>query len=64
MGDAINTLMHLVLNHLDDYDAYARLLFIDFSSAFNTIQPRFNEKNKPVRRECCNHTVVLFLFIR
>ncbi len=39
MGDAINTLMHLALNHLEDSDAYARLLFIDFSSAFNTIQP-------------------------
>lgn len=37
-GDAINSLMHLVLNHLEDFDANARGLFIDFSSAFNTIQ--------------------------
>ncbi len=39
MDDAINNLMHLVLNHLEDSDAYARLLCIDFSSDFNTIQP-------------------------
>ncbi len=31
--------MHLVLNHLEDSNAYAQVLFIDFSSAFNTIQP-------------------------
>lgn len=39
MGDAINSLMYLVLNHLEVSDAYAQLLFIDFSSAINTIQP-------------------------
>ncbi len=37
--DAINSFMHLILKDLEDPKAYARLLFIDFSSAFNTIQP-------------------------
>lgn len=38
--DAINSIMHLILKHLESPKAYARLLFIDFSSAFNTIQPQ------------------------
>ena len=38
-SDAISTLMHLVLKHLENPAAYAWLLFIDFSSSFNTIQP-------------------------
>lgn len=38
-NDAISTLMHLVLKHLERPAAYARILFIDFSSAFNSIQP-------------------------
>ena len=37
--DAVNTVVHLILIHLDKPKAYARLLFIDFSSAFNLIQP-------------------------
>ena len=37
--DAISTLAHLTLKHLEGKEAYARLLFIDFSSAFNTIHP-------------------------
>jgi len=38
-NDAVSTLMHLVLKQLESPTAYARLLFIDFSSAFNSIQP-------------------------
>ena len=37
--DAVNTVVHLILKHLDKRNASARLLFIDFSSAFNLIQP-------------------------
>ncbi|KAK3511679.1 hypothetical protein QTP70_014552 [Hemibagrus guttatus] len=37
--DAITTL-HLSLTHLDNKDTYVRMLFIDFSSAFNTIIPQ------------------------
>ena len=37
--DATLTLLHHVYTHLEKPGAFARLLFIDFSSAFNTIQP-------------------------
>ena len=38
-SDAIATVMHLVLKYLEKPAGYARLLFVDFSSAFNLIQP-------------------------
>ncbi|KAI4885846.1 hypothetical protein NFI96_009788, partial [Prochilodus magdalenae] len=38
--DAISTTLHLALTHLDNRDTYVRILFIDFSSAFNTIIPQ------------------------
>ena len=37
--DAIVTITHSVVQHLERPGSYARLLFLDFSSAFNTIQP-------------------------
>ncbi|KAI5085621.1 gastrula zinc finger protein XlCGF28.1-like, partial [Silurus meridionalis] len=40
MDDAISTTLHLALNQLDNKDSYVRMLFIDFSSAFNTIVPQ------------------------
>ncbi|KAK3571326.1 hypothetical protein QTP86_007554 [Hemibagrus guttatus] len=38
--DAITTTIHLSLTHLENKDTYVRMLFIDFSSAFNTIIPQ------------------------
>ncbi|KAI4879014.1 hypothetical protein NFI96_008915 [Prochilodus magdalenae] len=38
--DAISTTLHLALSHLDNRDTYVRMLFIDFSAAFNTIIPQ------------------------
>lgn len=38
--DAISTALHSVLTHLEMRDSCARMLFIDFSSAFNTIIPQ------------------------
>ncbi len=38
--DTIATTMHSILSHLDNKDTYARVLYIDFSSAFNTIVPQ------------------------
>lgn len=38
--DAVSTALHSALTHLDKKDSYVRLLFIDFSSAFNTIIPQ------------------------
>ncbi len=36
-NDTISTALHSALTHLDTKDSYVRMLFIDFSSAFNTI---------------------------
>ncbi|KAK3553651.1 hypothetical protein QTP70_006859 [Hemibagrus guttatus] len=38
--DAITTTLHLSFTHLDNKDTYVRMLFTDFSSAFNTIIPQ------------------------
>ncbi|KAK3572714.1 hypothetical protein QTP86_006137 [Hemibagrus guttatus] len=38
--NAISTTLHLSLTHLENKDTYVRMLFIDFSSAFNTIIPQ------------------------
>ncbi|KAK3553665.1 hypothetical protein QTP70_006873 [Hemibagrus guttatus] len=35
--DAITTTLYLALTHLDNKNSYIQMLFIDFSSAFNTI---------------------------
>jgi len=37
--DAVITLLHFIFSHLDREKTHARLLFVDFTSAFNTIQP-------------------------
>lgn len=37
--DAIATALHSVLSHLGKQVSYIRILFIDYSSAFNTIIP-------------------------
>ena len=37
--DAILTLLHRLYEHLDRQKTYTRVLFIDFSGAFNAIQP-------------------------
>ncbi|KAI3357832.1 hypothetical protein L3Q82_016220, partial [Scortum barcoo] len=36
--DAISSVVHTALTHLENKDSYVRLLFVDFTSAFNTIQ--------------------------
>ena len=37
--DAVSLALHSTLTHLDQRDSYVRMLFIDYSSAFNTIPP-------------------------
>ncbi len=39
MDDAVNMGLHYVLQHLDRPGTYVRILFVDFSSAFNTFIP-------------------------
>ena len=38
--DAISSVVHVALSHLEKQHTYVRLLFLDFSSAFNTIIPQ------------------------
>jgi hypothetical protein len=37
--DAVSIALHTALSHLDRRNTYVRMLFIDYSSAFNTIVP-------------------------
>ncbi len=39
VNDAVNMGLYCVLQHLDRPGAYVRILFVDYSSAFNTIIP-------------------------
>ncbi|KAK3534908.1 hypothetical protein QTP70_001993 [Hemibagrus guttatus] len=39
VDDVVNMALHFILQHLDSPGSYARILFVDFSSAFNTIIP-------------------------
>ncbi|KAI2643773.1 putative RNA-directed DNA polymerase from transposon BS [Labeo rohita] len=39
VDDTVNMALHYILQHLDRTGNYARILFVDFSSAFNTIMP-------------------------
>ncbi len=39
VDDAVNMGLHYILQHLDKSGTYVRILFVDFSSAFNTIIP-------------------------
>ncbi|KAL0159498.1 hypothetical protein M9458_043223, partial [Cirrhinus mrigala] len=38
--DATSSTLHLALSHLEQKDSYVRMLFINFSSTFNTIIPQ------------------------
>ena len=37
--DAVSIGLHIDLSHMDKRNTYVRMLFIDYSSAFNTIVP-------------------------
>ena len=39
VDDAVSLGLHTVLQHLDQRNTYVRMLFVDYSSAFNTIIP-------------------------
>ncbi len=39
VDDAVNMGLHYILQHLDKSGTYVRILFVDFSSTFNTIIP-------------------------
>lgn len=39
VDDSVNMALHYILQHQDSAENYARILFVDFSSTFNTILP-------------------------
>ena len=39
VDDATGLLLHKLYSHADSVGNYSRVLFVDFSSVFNTIQP-------------------------
>ncbi len=45
VDDAVNMGLHYILQHHDKPGNYARILFVDFSSAFNTIMPNLLSDN-------------------
>ncbi|KAF3697952.1 hypothetical protein EXN66_Car013633 [Channa argus] len=52
VDDAVNMAPHFILQHLGSPGSYNRILFVDFSSAFNTIVPpplkdRLSQLNVP-----------------
>jgi hypothetical protein len=38
--DAVSLIIHYILDHLESPNSYVRILFVDYSSAFNTIIPQ------------------------
>ncbi|KAL0157261.1 hypothetical protein M9458_048507, partial [Cirrhinus mrigala] len=39
MDNAVNMGLHFILQHLDESGTYVRIMFVNFSSTFNTIIP-------------------------
>jgi hypothetical protein len=52
IDDAIAITLHNALSHLDKNNTYARMLFFDYSSAFNTIVPTKLIKLKDLGLNC------------
>ncbi len=47
VDDAVNMGLHFTLQHLDRPGTYVRILFVDFSSAFNTLQNKLTQLSVP-----------------
>ena len=48
--DAVNTALHTALTHMVSKDTYVRMLFLDYSSAFNTVIPHKLSEKLPTLR--------------
>ena len=53
--DAVSHTLHSILEHLDKPKTYVRILFIDYSSAFNTIVPQklFDKLSRSIDQSLC-----------
>ncbi len=49
VDDAVNMGLHFILQHLDRPGTYVRILFVDYSSTFNTIVPSDTLQNKLIQ---------------
>ena len=58
--DAVLTVLHHVYIHLEKPKSYVRLLFLDFSSAFNTIQSYLMNNN--LMKLDVYFTIILWIF--
>ncbi|KAK3574278.1 hypothetical protein QTP86_004369 [Hemibagrus guttatus] len=61
--DAISTTLHLILTHLDNRDTYVQMIFINFSSAFNTIIPQNLIKEHNHTPQGCMFSPLLFTLL-
>ena len=62
--DAVSLGIHSILQHLESPGNYAKVLFIDYSSAFNTIVPSklfYKLQNMGVQNSLC-HWILDFLY--
>ncbi len=62
VDDAVNMGLHYVLQHLDRPGTYVRILFVDFSSAFNTIIPN-RLLPKLTIKKCYRLTALIYIYI-
>ncbi len=53
--DAILTMLHNVIKHLEDPNAQARFVFLDLSTAFNIMQPHLMLSKLKGGLLCKNH---------
>ena len=63
--DAVSHTLHSILEHLDKPKTYVRILFIDYSSAFNTIVPQklFDKLSLSIDQSLC-YWLLDFLLLR
>lgn len=55
--DSVITTLHTALTHLEQQGGYARMLFVDFSSAFNGVLPRLGVQTCSSRSSVTNMQV-------
>lgn len=60
VDDAVLTLLHHTLTHLEKPKSFVRMVFVDFSSAFNTVQPHLMG-HKLLQMNVNPHLILLIL---
>ncbi len=59
VDDAVNMGLHYILQHLDRPGTYVRILFVDFSSAFNILFISAVHKQYALLKKCGSHVFEL-----